>query len=169
MIQTIAIIFVIVLILVGILMVPLSLPGTWVIAFTGVMYSLIYPFDGGATSVYWVNGWLIGLAIFGELMEFGVGTLGGKAVKVSTGAILSAFIGGLIGLFVGVPVFLVGSLIGLFLGAFLGAFFYELVVIRQVGRAFATACTVLATRIVASMLKLILGIGMAVFLLINIF
>lgn len=169
MLHTFAIILVLIFILVGILLVPLGLPGTWVIAGAGVLYSFFFSFEDGASSAIWVNGWLIGLAIFGEVMEFLVGNLGGKVVNVSNGAIISAFVGGFVGLFVGVPVFLVGSLIGLFLGAFLGAFIYELIVLKTFGQAFLTACTVLTTRLVASFLKTVLAIGMGIFLAMHIF
>lgn len=158
----VAVVFV--LILGGILITPLTFPGTWVVAAAGILYAFFAPFDGGSTSALWVIGWLLGLAAFGEVMEFGVGTLGGKAVQVSTGAIVAAFIGGLVGLVVGVPIFLVGSLIGLYLGAFLGAFFYEIFVLKSFGMAFKTAATVLTTRMMASFLKTCLAIGMGIFL-----
>ena len=163
------IVVVFLLILVGIVLVPLTLPGTWLIVAAGGLYAIFFSFDGGATSAWWVIAWLIGVAAFGEIVEFGVGTLGGKAVKVSNGAIVSAFIGGIIGLFIGVPIFLIGSLIGLFIGAFLGAFIYEMVVLKSFGRAFVTACAVLATRLVASLLKVMLAIGMGIFLGFKIF
>jgi uncharacterized protein YqgC (DUF456 family) len=153
-----------ILMAVGILMTPLTLPGTWLVAGAGVLYSIFSNFDGGATSTWWVLGWLVGLATFGEIMELVVGTLGGKAVNVSNGAIIAAFVGGMLGLFIGVPVFLVGALIGLYLGAFLGAFIYELYVLGSVGKALVTAATVLTTRMMASFLKTCLAIGMAVFL-----
>ncbi len=153
----------------GLLLVPFSLPGTWLIALLGIIYSLFYSFDGGATTAFWVNGWLLGLAAFGEIMEFVVGVFGGKVVKVSTGAIIAAFIGGIAGLIIGVPIFLVGSLIGMFLGAFLGALIYEWVVLKAFGRAVVTACTVLTTRLVAVVLKTFLAAGMAVFLFLHVF
>jgi hypothetical protein len=148
----------------GIVMTPLTLPGTWLIAGAGVLYSFFANFDGGATSTWWVLGWLVGLAVFGEIMELIVGTLGGKAVQVSNGALVAAFVGGVLGLFIGVPVFLVGALIGLYLGAFLGAFIYELFVLGKVGKALVTAATVLTTRMMASFLKTCLAVGMAIFL-----
>lgn len=157
-------ILVFILMLVGIIMTPLTLPGTWVIAGAGLLYSIFGSFDGGMTSAWWVMGWLVGLALFGEIMELIVGTLGGKAVNVSNGAIVAAFVGGMLGLLIGVPVFLVGALIGLYLGAFLGAFVYELYVLGSVGKALVTAATVLTTRMMASFLKTCLAIGMAVFL-----
>ena len=164
-IQWIVTIGVILFIIVGIILVPISLPGTWLIVATSLVYTIFYSFDGGQTSGWWVNGWLILLATFGELMEFGVGTLGGKAVQVSNGAIIAAFLGGFVGLIIGVPVFLIGSLLGMFIGAFLGALVYELFVQKSVGVAFKTACTVLATRVVASTLKTLLAVGMGIFLI----
>ncbi len=150
-------------------MVPLGLPGTWVIVLAGVVYSLFYPFDGGSGSAWWTNGILIGLALFGEAMEFGVNIFGAKPLKVSNGAIWSALIGGIVGAIIGVPVFLIGSLIGLFIGAFLGAFCYELIVLKSIPRAFVNACAVLTTRIVSMSLKTTLAIGMAVYLFFKLF
>lgn len=164
-----AYLLVILSILAGIFLVPLSLPGTWVIVGASILYSFFYDFDGGATSFWWVNGWLLGLAVFGEVMEFVVGTFGSKAVKVSNGAIIAAFIGGIVGLIIGVPIVLVGSLIGLFVGAFLGALIYEWFVVSSFGKALRVAAAVLATRIVASVLKTTLAVGMGVFLLFKIF
>lgn len=168
-IHIIAYLLVILSILVGIFLVPLSLPGTWLIAIVSILYSFFYKFDGGATSAWWVVGWLLGLAAFGEVMEFVVGTFGSKAVKVSNGAIIAAFIGGIIGLIVGVPVFLVGSLIGLFVGAFLAALIYEWIVEHSFLKALRVAAAVLATRMVASVLKTTLAVGMGIFLLFKIF
>jgi len=157
------------MIAVGIVLVPLSLPGTWVIVLSSVLFSLFFPFDGGATSAFAVNAKLIGVAVFGELMEFGVSTLGSKPLKVSNGAIACAFVGGIVGAIIGVPVVLVGSLIGLFLGAFLGAFIFEWVTLKDFKRAFVNACAVLATRLVAMVLKSALALGMGLYLMFKLF
>jgi uncharacterized protein YqgC (DUF456 family) len=153
----------------GLLMVPLGLPGTWVIVIGAVVYSLFFGFDGGASSALAVNAILIGIAVFGEIVEFFVGTLGSKPLKVSNGAIVCAFIGGIVGAIIGVPVFLIGSLLGVFLGAFLGAFIWELATLGSVGRALTNALAVLATKVVATFLKTALAIGMAVYLLFKLF
>jgi len=148
----------------GISMVPLGLPGTWVIVVGGVLYSLFFKFDGGATSAIKVDVILIGLALFGEIVEFGVGTLGSKQLKVSNGAIICAFIGGIVGGIIGVPIFLIGALIGIFLGAFTGAFVYEWITLQNFGKAFVNAGAVLATKMVATFLKATLAVGMGVYL-----
>lgn len=156
-------------ILLGVLLVPLGLPGTWVIVLTSLVYSFFYSLDGGASSALWVNGVLIVLAMFGELMEFVIGTFGSKPLKVSNGAIVCAFIGGIIGAVIGVPVFLIGAVLGLFIGAFVGAFVYEWATLNDFGRAFVNALAVLATRIVASFLKTTLAVGMGIYLVFKIF
>ncbi|MCE9625789.1 MAG: DUF456 domain-containing protein [Deltaproteobacteria bacterium] len=153
----------------GVMMVPLGLPGTWVIVVGGVLYSIFFQFDGGVTSAIKVNVVLVGLAVFGEIVEFGVGTLGSKPLNVSNGAIVCAFIGGIVGAIVGVPIFLIGSLIGLFIGAFLGALIYEWATLNNFGRAFVNAGAVLATRMVATFLKTTLAVGMGVYLIFKVF
>lgn len=161
--------FVFFCVIVGILMVPLGLPGTWLIVVGAMLYSIFFGFDGGASSPWAVNAILLGLAIFGEIVEFFVGTLGSKPLKVSNGAIICAFIGGIVGGIIGVPVFLVGALLGIFVGAFLGALIYEWVTLKNFGRALVNATAVLATRVVATFLKTSLALGMGIYLLFKIF
>jgi len=148
----------------GVAIVAVGLPGTWLIVASAALYSLFYRFDGGATSPYWVNGILIGLAVFGEIVEFVVGTFGSKTLKVSNGAIWCALFGGIVGAIVGVPVFLIGAMLGMFLGAFLGALIYEWLTLKSFGRALKSAMAVLATKMVATSLKVALGAGMMLYL-----
>ncbi|HKX12461.1 MAG TPA: DUF456 domain-containing protein [bacterium] len=161
--------FVFLSIVLGVAMVPLGLPGTWVIVLGSVTYSFFFTFDGGASSPWAVNAILIGIAVVGEIVEFFVGTLGSKPLKVSNGAIVCAFIGGIVGAIIGVPVFLIGSMIGLFIGAFLGAFIWELATLGKVGRALTNALAVLATKVVATFLKTTLALVMAFYLLFKLF
>ena len=161
--------FVFLCIVLGVLMVPLGLPGTWLIVVGAALYSIFFSFDGGDSSAWAVNFILIGIAVFGEIVEFFVGTLGSKPLKVSNGAIVCAFIGGIVGAIIGVPVFLIGSLLGVFLGAFLGAFIWELATLGSVGRALTNALAVLATKVVATFLKTTLAIGMGVYLVFKLF
>lgn len=161
--------FVLACVVFGILMVPLGLPGTWLIVVGSILYSFFFVFDGGATSLWTVNAILIGLAVFGEIVEFFIGTLGSKPLKVSDGAIVCAFIGGIVGAIVGVPIFLIGSILGVFIGAFIGAFIWEWVHLKSFGRAFTNALAVLATKVVATFLKTTLAIGMGVYLVFKLF
>ncbi len=149
-------------------MVFVGLPGTWVIFLSAAFYALFYSFEGGASSA-WILGSLLAIACVGELMEFYVGTFGSKTLKVSTGAVVAAFLGGVLGMILGAPIFIVGSLLGLLLGAFFGAFFYEGLILKNWRRAFYAASAVLATRLVAIGLKSLVALGMGLFLFFKMF
>lgn len=150
--------------LAGIIMVPLGLPGLWVIVGTSLLYSYFYQYSSGHSDV-WVNVILFFLALLAEILEFLVGTFGGKAmVEVSTGAIISSIVGGLIGAMIGVPIFLIGSFLGLLLGAFLGALIYEWVIHKDFGTALTAAVAVFLSRMVASFLKTCIALAMATYL-----
>lgn len=168
MIHTVVQILVVVLTILGLILVPFSLPGTWLIVLTSVIYSIFYPYRQGE-SVIAVNAILIVMAILGEILEFAIGTFGGKTFKVSNGAIVSAFVGGIIGAIIASPIFLIGALLGLFIGAFLGAFIYELIYLQSFSRALVNALAVLASRVVASFLKTSLALVMAIYLMFKIF
>ncbi len=157
-------IFVCVSTLLGIILVPLGLPGLWLIVATSLTYSYFYDFGPGSSD-YWVNAILFLLALLAEVLEFLVGTFGSKAmVEVSTGAIISSIVGALIGAMIGVPVFLIGAFLGLLLGAFLGAFIYEWIVQKDFSVAVTTAVAVFLSRMVASFLKTCIALVMATYL-----
>ena len=152
----------------GIVLVPLGLPGVWIIVGSAFLYSLFFDFvPAGGDG--WVIAILVALAIFAEVLEFLVGVLGGKKLDVSTGAIICSVVGGLIGAIVGVPVFLIGSLLGLLLGAFLGALIYELIATKEVGPALKAALAVFFSRMVASFLKTCIALGMGIYLVFKLF
>jgi uncharacterized protein YqgC (DUF456 family) len=156
------------LILAGIVLVPLGLPGTWIIVGGAVLYSFFYNFSPTSSDL-WVIAILIILAVIGEVLEFLVGTLGGKKLEVSTGAIVASFVGGILGAIIGVPVFLIGSLLGLLLGVFLGALIYELIVTKDMGLALRAAIAVFFSRLVASFMKTCIAVVMGIYLGFKIF
>ncbi len=149
--------------LVGIIMVPLGLPGVWLMVASGLVYSYFYDFNPGHSD-FGANGILFFLAFLAEILEFLVGALGAKAAHVSTGAVIASVLGGLVGALVGVPVFLMGSFLGLLLGAFLGAFLFELFMTRHFKLATQAAIAVFFSRMVASFLKTCIALGMATYL-----
>lgn len=155
-------------ILAGIVLVPLGLPGTWVIVASAFLYSVFFDFSPPQGDL-WVIVVLVVLALLGEVLEFLVGTLGGKKLNVSTGAIIASIVGGLVGAIVGVPVFLVGSLLGLLLGAFLGALLYEWFITKDFRLALGSAMAVFFSRMVASFVKTCIAIGMGVYLAFKVF
>jgi uncharacterized protein len=144
----------------GLVMIPFGLPGTWIMAAGALGYSLLVP---GSISVFTTV--LVALmALVGEIIEF---TLTAKYTRKYGGsrrASWGAIIGGIVGAFMGVPVPVIGSVIGAFVGAFIGAFVAELSQ-GSVGSATKVATGALIGRAVAAAMKVGIGLGMAAVIL----
>ena len=147
--------------LISLFIIPLGLPGTWVMLAAGVGYSILIP-----DSIGWIT--LVGvtvIAIIAEVFEF---TLAGQYARKYGGsrrASWGAIIGGTVGAIVGVPVPIIGSIIGAFAGAFLGALVFEYS--RGSGAQVSTrvAWGALIGRAVASAMKVGAGIAISVWLI----
>jgi uncharacterized protein YqgC (DUF456 family) len=142
--------------------IPIGLPGTWVMLAAGVGYSLLVPNSIGWFTLVAVTV----LAIIAEIFEF---TLAGQYARKYGGskrASWGAIIGGTVGAIVGVPVPIVGPIIGAFAGAFIGALVAEYS--RGSGAAASTkvATGALIGRAVASAMKVGVGFVIAVWLII---
>jgi hypothetical protein len=94
-------------------LIPLSLPGLWVILLGIIGYGWLTDFR---TLSVWFLGLAIVLAFLGEVLESWIGFRFARRYGGSSRAGWGALVGGLIG----VPVPIVGSVIGGFVGAFLG-------------------------------------------------
>jgi uncharacterized protein len=149
------------ILLVSLFIIPLGLPGTWVMLAAGVGYSILVPNSIGMFA-------LVGtgiLAVLAEVWEF---TLAGKYARKYGGsrrASWGAIIGGTIGAIVGVPIPIVGPIIGAFAGAFGGALVFEYS--RGSGAQVSTrvAWGALVGRAVAAALKVAVGLVIAIWLL----
>ena len=108
--------------LVGLVLIPLGLPGLWLIVLGIVGYGWLTDFrqvGGGVIAL------AVGLAALGEVIEAWVGFRFAERYGGSRRAGWGALAGGLAGAIVGVPVPVVGSVIGGFVGAFAGAALFE--------------------------------------------
>ena len=143
------------IVLLGLVLIPFGLPGTWIMAAGALGYSLLVP---GSISVFTTVVVAL-LALVGEIIEF---TLTAKYTKQYGGsrrASWGAIIGGIGGAIMGVPVPVIGSVIGAFVGAFVGAFLAQLTQ-GSVGDATRVATGALIGRAVAAAMKV--GIGIAI-------
>ncbi|MDE3171543.1 MAG: DUF456 domain-containing protein [Gemmatimonadota bacterium] len=156
-------IVILVLVLLGaLLIVPLGLPGTWVMVGAALVYHLAVR---GTVGMATVAGTAV-LALIGELLEFGLAARYAKKYGGSRRAGWAAIAGGLVGAFVGVPVPVVGPVIGAFLGAFLGALAGELSAGSDHRTAGRVATGALLGRVAAAAMKVGLGAVMAVWIVI---
>ena len=153
----------------GLLLVPLGLPGLWLMLAAALVYLLVIP--AGGIGVWTLVGALL-LVLVAEVLEF---TIAGRYTRQYGGsrrASWGAIAGGLIGAVIGVPIPVIGSVLGAFGGAFVGAYLGELTVHRDsrsdparvatgavVGRAVAAAAKSGLGVIVASWLFVAAVVG----------
>lgn len=108
--------------LAGLALIPLGLPGLWVIVLGILGFGWLTDFRAlGAGLVVLI----LVLALLGEAVEAYVGFRFAQRYGGSSRAGWGALAGGLIGAIVGVPVPVIGSVIGGFFGAFIGAALFE--------------------------------------------
>jgi uncharacterized protein len=114
------------LMLTGLFLNILGLPGLWLIVISYVGYALMTGWD-----VY--VGWpsvvvIVLLALGAELVEFLAGAAGSAAAGGRKRGMLGAIVGGIVGGIVGtgvIPIPIVGTIVGACAGAFVGAFAME--------------------------------------------
>ncbi len=108
--------------LAGLLIVPVGLPGLWIMLGAGLLYWILLPAGGIGLLTFSVAAIIVVVA---EVLEF---TIAGNYTRKYGGsqrAAWGAIIGGIVGAIVGVPIPILGSLVGAFVGTFAGAFVGE--------------------------------------------
>ncbi len=152
--------------LLGLFLVPLGLPGNWVILGIALLKAFLSDFQG--LTLWWLL-FLLALALIGEVIEFLLGVLVAKRYGASKWGMFGAFFGGLIGGVVGTPLFFpgIGTMIGAFFGAFLGAFLCEYIYRMRSDASFQAGIGAFIGRILAIVLKLEIGIAMILIIIIK--
>ena len=108
-------IIVVLVMLACLVLIPLGLPGLWLIVAITMGLALF-------GSLSWTFALVVvGVALITEVGEFAVLKKFGDAYGGSRKAFWGAVLGGMMGLFVGVPVPIIGPMITAFLGTFIGA------------------------------------------------
>lgn len=141
----------------GLLLVPLGLPGLWLMVLGVVGYGALTGFrSAGPVTI----GLAIGLALVGEILETWLGFRFAKRFGGSSRSGWGALVGGLIGAVVGVPVPIIGSVIGAFIGSFLGAVVFEYTVSQRGTIAVSAGWGAVLGRAAAAAIKI--GLGLAI-------
>jgi uncharacterized protein YqgC (DUF456 family) len=156
---TVAIVLLAIVEVAGLLIVPLGLPGLWVMMLGLLSYGWFTDFQ---TVGLWTTTLVLGLALLGELIETWLGFRFARKYGASKRAAWGALIGGLVGAVVGVPVPVIGSVIGAFVGSFAGAAIFEYTMSAHTGTAVAAGWGAVLGRAAAAAAKIALGIVIGV-------
>ena len=144
--------------LVGLALVPLGLPGLWVMVLAVIGYAALTDFQriGAATILI-----VVALAAIGEVLEAWLGFGFARRYGGSKRAGWGALVGGIVGAIVGVPVPVIGSVIGAFIGSFAGAVVFEYSK-SDAGTAVRAGWGALLGRAAATAAKIAVGVVIAV-------
>ena len=145
----------------ALLLVPLGLPGTWVMIGAAMAFAYLTGTEIGIITLIGI----FALAVIGEIIEFTLAARYTRKYGGSRRAGWGAIIGGIIGAIVGVPVPIIGSVIGAFAGAFLGALVAERTRGVATGAATRVATGALLGRAAAVAAKSAIGVVIAVWIL----
>jgi len=135
-----------------------TLPGNWAMVALVIVWELFYP--GSALGVtFFVL--FIGLALLGELVEFGAQIYGSKKYGSSKTSTVAGVIGAIAGAIAGAPfMFGVGTIFGALFGAWGGCYLAERLILKQPSDlAFRAAQGAMVGKFFGMVIKF--GIGMA--------
>ena len=150
------------LLLVGLGITIMTLPGLWLM----LAATALYAWGTGWRFVgWWTLGVLLVLAGFAELIETtsagAAARRAGAAASGSWGALIGGIVGGIC---LTIPLFLVGTLIGVCIGSFLGAMIAELTAGQEVGRSALIGVHAARGRFTGTLIKL--GFGCVMFVIV---
>jgi len=143
----------------GLVLVPLGLPGLWVMVAGVVGYGWLTGFRSVGVGTIAV---VLGLAFLGEIIEAWLGFRFARTFGGSRRSAWGALVGGIVGAVMGVPVPIVGSVVGAFLGSFAGAALFEYSVSRTPDTAVRAGWGAVVGRATAAAAKIALGVVIAV-------
>lgn len=145
--------------LAGLVLIPLGLPGLWVIVLGIIAYGWLTDFRTLSAGLL---GLAIALALLGEVAESWIGFRFARRYGGSKRAGWGALLGGLAGAVVGVPVPIIGSVVGGLVGAFAGAAVLEYTRARASALAARAGWGAVLGRAAAAAVKIGIGVVLAV-------
>ena len=159
-----AIVLFLIISLVGLILIPIGVPGTFLIVAGSGIAGLITGGKLVGGSLFLI---FLGLAIFGEVGDYLFSVASGKKYGASKQSLVGSFIGAVLGSILGLPLPIIGNLTGAFAGAFAGAFITEFITGSDLSQAARSGLGVLFGKLFGSIVKAAIGMAMIVKVLIN--
>ena len=156
------IVLLVLVLLLSLALIPLGIPGTWMMVAAGLAFLWISP---AAHFGWWVIIGCGAVALVSEVLDFVVAARYTRKFGGSSRAAWGALLGGVVGAIVGVPVPIIGSVIGALVGSFAGALVGEYSVGASHNDAARAATGATIGRAIAMGLKVGAGLVIAVWLL----
>jgi uncharacterized protein YqgC (DUF456 family) len=133
MLEILGIVFFCLILLIGVVVIPFNIAGTFIIVADALIYGLVTRFSEITLSLVII---LLSMAIGMEILEAIFGALLARRYGGSKWGMLGAMIGGTAGAIIGTPLMpVLGTLTGAFLGSFIGAMTFEFLECKEYQRA----------------------------------
>ena len=147
--------------LVGILIIPVGIPGTFLIAGN----TLVYGWLTGFNEITWtLIGILFLLCILLEVFEFFIGAATAVKFGASRQGMFGAIVGGFVGAVWATPLFpFIGTIIGAFVGAFAGASLFEYLGTKDLQKSLRVGFGAFLGSLGGKLTKIATAIAMVVF------
>jgi uncharacterized protein YqgC (DUF456 family) len=141
----------------GLIMIPLGLPGLWVMVGAAILHRVAGRSDEMSVGFLVL---IAALALAAELVEAVLGVAAARRFGASRWGMWGAFLGGIVGAVALSPFFpLVGTLLGAFVGAFAGAFGLELWKSRTFRSSWRAGLGAFVGRVAATAVKVAVGVA----------
>jgi len=153
--------------LIGLILIILGIPGTFLIWAAAFVYGLATKFYDMNAAILLI---LLGIALLGELIEFVSGLYGARRFGASRLGMIFALLGGMTGGILGTIVCpLAGTIVGVLFGAFAGAFAGERLLRKKLMPSLRAGFGAFIGRMSGTFMKLLLGMVMAAIILTRVF
>jgi uncharacterized protein YqgC (DUF456 family) len=137
---------------VGLLLIPLALPGLWL----QVVATLVMTLATGSPGLGWTGLFAV-LGLVAEVVEFLSGRWGARRYGGSSAAGWGALLGGLAGALVGGPIPILGSILMSFVGTFAGAMLGEMYALQATAPDLRVGYGAVLGRVIGVATKLAIG------------
>ena len=145
-----------IMVVVGLILTVVSLPGIWLIYASAVVVAFIDGFETLTPNILLI---LLLLSVLSTFVDNIVIAMGAKKLGGSTWGMIGAIFGGIIGLFI-------GSIVGMFLGPLIGATLFELVFAgKDMNQSLKAGVGSAIGVLVSIFLKIGINVGIVVFVI----
>ena len=155
------------ILMIGIVIIPFNIAGTFIIAGAALVYGLLTHFSEITLAFI---GLLLAMAVGMEILEAFFGALLAKKFGGSKWGMIGAMAGGMAGAVIGTPITpVLGTLIGAFLGSFLGAMTFEFLHEHDLNRAVRVGLGAFLGALSSKVTKIFVAVLMVVLIGIRLF
>ncbi len=149
----------------GLIAIPLGLGGNFILLAAAIIVAIVTKFQAVSLVALIV---MLVVVVLGEIIESMLGSYMAYKFGATRYGMIGAFAGGILGAVLGTPILpVIGSIAGSFIGAAVGAVLLEYYHQRQIDSSLPAGWGALLGKLASSVIKMCIGVGIAIHLVIQ--